>query len=118
MVYLMGLLYIAAGLYHFKNPKMYLKIMPPYLPFHLPLVYISGFAEIILGVGVLFEPTRVFAAWGTILLLLAIYPANVYMWTHQVKFLGKSIPAWGHLLRLFTQLGLIFWAYLYTSRQV
>lgn len=77
---LMALLYIVAGLLHFIKPKMYLKIMPPYLPAHLPLVYLSGVAEILLGIGLLIPALQVYAAWGVILLLIAVFPANVYMY--------------------------------------
>ena len=110
----MGVVYIVAGLYHFINPKVYLKIMPPYLPLPLPLVYLSGAAEMICGASLFFPETRSLAAWGIVLILIAVYPANIYMWTHNIKIAGKALPLWGHILRLLAQMGLIFWAYCYT----
>jgi uncharacterized membrane protein len=110
----MGALYIAAGIYHFINPKLYLRIMPPYIPWHKELIFLSGVAEVVVGVGLFFDVTRSIAAWGTILLLIAIYPANIYMYTSKVKIGKTDIPLWGHILRFFAQLGLIFWAYTYT----
>ena len=61
------------------NPDFYMKIMPPYLPFHLALVHLSGLAEILLGIGLIYSPKRQYAAWGIIALLLAVFPANVYL---------------------------------------
>ncbi len=77
--YFFGVLYLLAGAMHFVNPDFYLKIMPPYLPFHLGLVYISGVAEILLGLGLIYKPTRQIAAWGIIALLIAVFPANIYL---------------------------------------
>lgn len=77
--YLFGVLYILAGCLHFYTPDFYLKIMPPYIPFHLELVYLSGVIEILLGIGLLYKPTRKWAAWGIIALLIAVFPANIYL---------------------------------------
>lgn len=115
MVYLMGLMYIAAGVNHFLNPQLYLRIMPKYLPYPQMLNYISGLAEIILGIGILFESTRSISAWGIILLLIAVYPANFYMYTAQIHIGKFKIPTWMHIIRFFAQLALIVWAYAYTS---
>ena len=59
--WLMGLFYIAAGVNHFVAPGFYLPMMPPYLPWHEPLVLLSGVAEVAVGVGVLIPQTRVMA---------------------------------------------------------
>ncbi|WP_317174860.1 DoxX family protein [Pararhodonellum marinum] len=106
----MATLYVMAGIMHFVKPKVYLRIMPPYLPNPKLLNKIAGLAEIILGLGLLHESTRSLAAWGIILLLVAVFPANLYM--YQKK--SKGIPEWALLIRLPLQLVLIFWAYLYT----
>lgn len=113
-LFIMAGLYFVAGVNHFLKPKIYLKIMPPYLPKPELLNYLSGLAEIILAIGLLFEPSRKVSAWGVIALLVAIYPANLYMWTSKMKLFNKVIPTWGHILRLFAQLALIYWAYVYT----
>lgn len=77
--YFFGVLYILAGALHFINPEFYLKIMPPYLPWHLPLIYLSGIAEIVLGIGLLLPKSREMAAWGVIALLILVFPANIYL---------------------------------------
>ena len=74
----MSLFYIFAGAHHFANTDWYMKIMPPYLPYHKELIYLSGVIEIILGSMLLFEKSRFLAGWGLILLLIAVFPANIY----------------------------------------
>lgn len=86
--------------------------MPPYLPWHLALVYISGVAEIGLGALLLFEQWSVLAAWGLMALLIAVFPANIHMALHPALFSWASpINLW---LRLPLQGVLIAWAYWYT----
>lgn len=112
-LYLMSFLYIAAGIYHFINPRMYMKIMPSYLPYHLPLVYISGICEIVFGALLIPEATRPIAAWLIIVLLIAIFPANIQM---AINFKRKKHRfLWMALIRLPLQLLLIWWAWQYTK---
>ncbi len=101
-------IYLAAGVLHFVRPEVFVRIVPPYLPWHTALVYASGAAEVILGVLVLVPATRRYAAWGIIALLIAVFPANVHMAANMQDFPG--IPAWGLYLRLPVQLLLIAWA--------
>lgn len=108
---LMAAMYIIAGIFHFVKPKAYLRIMPRYLPSHKMLVYLSGFAEILLGVGLLFEQTRTFAIYGIILMLLLFLMVHFYMLSS--KKAGAGIPVWLLLLRLPLQFVLIWWAYFY-----
>ena len=109
---IMGVLYIAAGTLHFIATRTYMGIVPSYLPAHRELVYVSGAAEILGGIGILPEQTRRVAAWGIILLLVAVFPANVTMITEHQRF--PSVPLWAAWLRLPLQLPLIYWAWLYT----
>lgn len=95
--YVMGVFYIIAGFMHFLFPASYLKIMPTMLPYPLMLVYLSGAAEVLCGMGLLFNETRVAAAWATIVLLLAIFPANINMAMHPGQF---DIAPWILNLRL------------------
>jgi uncharacterized membrane protein len=67
-------LFIDAGANHFLNTPFYVSIMPPYLPWHLALVYLSGVAEMGLGALLLFEQWSVLAGWGLIALLIAVFP--------------------------------------------
>jgi len=110
-LYVMAVLYIAAGVNHFTNTKMYMRIMPQYIPFKL-IVLISGIIEILLGVFLLLPAISIYAAWGIIGLLIAVFPANVHHLTSsaKVKGAGKAVL----VLRLPLQALLMYWAYWYT----
>ena len=71
--------FIYTGIHHFVNPDFYLSIMPPAFPLHAEAVYISGFFEVVGGVCVLIPRLRKIAGWGLVALLVAVYPANIYM---------------------------------------
>jgi len=108
----MGFLYIAAGITHFVSPRFYIKIVPPYLPYPEALVALSGVAEIVLGTLLFIPPTRIWAAWGLILLLIAVFPANLYM-AYGTPF--EAMSPWLRWGRLPLQVVLISWAYQYTK---
>lgn len=118
LLWLMALFYMVAGVLHFVFPEPYLKIMPPYLPWHLALVYLSGVAEVGLGALLLWPATRRLAAIGVILLLIAIFPANLHMALHHVQLPGlppaSPFALW---MRLPLQLVLIAWAAWYIPRE-
>ncbi len=101
--------YIFAGLNHFLDPGFYLAIMPPYLPAHLQLIYVSGFFEIMGGLGVLSPRVRSQAGWGLVFLLVAVFPANLHMAIYPEQF--PDIPNALIYGRLPLQLLLIAWAY-------
>jgi uncharacterized membrane protein len=104
-----GLLFVAAGANHFLMPKPYLSMMPSYLPAHAALVQISGVAEILGGLGVLFASTRRLSAWGLILLLVAVFPANLNAAFH--GWPGVSVSGWVLWFRLPLQAVFIWWVY-------
>jgi uncharacterized membrane protein len=106
---LISLLFIAAGINHFVSPGVYLKIMPEYLPWPLPLVYLSGFVEVVGGVGVAVPRLRRAAGWGLIALLIAVFPANIHMAVHAGQF--PNIPNWALIVRLPLQGLLIAWVW-------
>ncbi len=112
---LMAVFYIFAGVNHFRNPAFYLRMMPPYLPAHEWLNYISGAAEILLGVLLLVPRSTRWAAWGVIALLIAVFPANLHMALHPEQF--ADVPRIALYLRLPVQLLLILWAYWYTRQE-
>lgn len=112
--YLLCLFFVGAGVMHFVRPEFYLKIMPPYLPWHLGLVYLSGVAEIALGLLVVIPKYTRLAAWGLIALLLAVFPANIYLATHP-ELMPNASPT-VHLMRLPFQLVFIAWAWWFTRR--
>jgi uncharacterized membrane protein len=116
----MGLLYVAAGVAHFVAPALLARIVPEELPAPRALVYLSGLAEVALGVGVLLPRTRRLSAKGLVLLLVAVFPANVNMAVRGVGL--ETVPerarpvataaAW---LRHPLQAALIAWAWSYAS---
>jgi uncharacterized membrane protein len=119
LLFPMAAAYVVAGVAHFVAPDGFVQIVPPFLPAPLLLVSLSGAAEIALGLGVLHPRTRRLAAWGLIALLVAVFPANVYMATSGVVVTGTPLGTldpsplvrWG---RLPFQPVLIAWAWWYT----
>lgn len=108
-VYLIALIFAAAGTAHFVWPSAFVRLVPPYLPAPYALVYASGAAELLGALGVVVPELRGYAGWGLIVLLLAVFPANVHMALHPADF-GR-IPAWTLYLRLPLQFALIGWIY-------
>ncbi len=108
-VYLIALLFAAAGTAHFVRPSAFARIVPPYLPAPYALVYVSGAAELLGALGLLVPGLRRYAGWGLLLLALAVFPANVHMALHPADFEG--IPAWALYLRLPLQVVLVGWIY-------
>jgi uncharacterized membrane protein len=117
LLWLMSAVYAFQGFNHILNPDFFLAIMPPGLPSPDWLNLLSGLAEIVLGVYLLEPRTRVFAAWGLIALLIAVFPANVYMALENVG-LPDGVPGTGNplvnWLRLPLQPLFIVWAWWYT----
>ncbi len=107
----MALLYILAGILHFVFPKMYQRIMPPWIPGKRAAVYFSGILEIILGGALFFSGSRTPALYGIVGLLLLFMPVHIHMLRD--KHAGMGLPAWFLWLRLPLQGLLIYWALLY-----
>jgi uncharacterized membrane protein len=102
-----GAAFVLVGIEHFREPQKFVEIVPPYFPFALFLVYLTGAMEIAGGLGVIYPETREIAARLMLLFLIAVYPANLYMWTNDVPFNGTRLSTNGHLLRLGIQFLLI-----------
>ena len=104
-------LYVFAGTNHFIKPKMYMRIMPRYLPNPKFLVLLSGISEILLGISLCFDPTRSLAIYGIIAMLV------VFLWIHFYMLSGEKastgIPKWILILRIPLQFGLMYWAWFY-----
>ena len=113
MKWLLGLLFAAAGVNHFLMPDKYVALVPPYLPWPLALVYLSGVAEVALGVLLLIPRFRSRAAWGLIALLIAVFPANLHMALNPEQF--PDIPPAALWVRLPLQGVLVAWAYWFTG---
>ena len=112
-IFVMSFFYIGIGIQHFLDPAWFVQIVPPYLPFHYQAVYLSGFFEILFGVVLLFKKTRYLGALGLILLLIAVYPANIYLAFNEApqQALGISsfMASWVRLPMQFILIGLAYW---------
>jgi uncharacterized membrane protein len=106
--YALVLLFVAAGVWHFRHPETYLRFMPPALPAPLALVYLSGLFEILGGLGLLPARTRRWAGYGLLALLVAVFPANVYLLQIHEQL---GIPGWLAWGRLPLQLPLLWWTW-------
>ena len=109
--WLLATLFIVAGILHFVRTDVFAAIVPPYLPAPELLVYVSGAFETIGGFGLLIPKFRQMACWGLILLLIAVFPANLYMATDPKAFVDAGIPLWALYLRLPLQVVLILWVW-------
>ena len=114
--WILAIVFVLAGIYHFVNPAIYLRIMPPYLPAHLLLIYLSGFFQIVLGVLLVVPKLTRRAAWGVVGLLIAVFPANIFMAMNTELFPEiNPILIW---LRLPLQFVMMAWAYWFTSEKL
>lgn len=98
--------FLIGGIAHFAMPEPFLRIMPPYIPFHLACVYISGAFELLGAIGLWIKPVRQLAGYGLMLLTVIVTLANVYMYQHPDLF--ASIPEWLLLVRFPIQVLLIW----------
>lgn len=107
---LLAMFFMAAGINHFVNSDIYVAMMPLYLPAHLELVYLSGLFEILGGMGVILSPTREWAGYGLIVLLIAVFPANIFMAMNPGKFTDIA-SVWALYARLPLQFLLLCWTF-------
>ena len=107
----MSLLYITVGVKHFINPDFFVTIVPPIIRWKEEVVLVSGFIEVLLGILLLFNQTRKLAAWGIILLLIAVLPANIYLYLSEIPREILSISKSQALFRIPFQIPLIIISY-------
>ena len=110
-LYIMAAMYVLAGVMHFVKPKMYMRIMPRYLPNHKALVFWSGIAEILLGVALCIPTFKAIAIYGIITMLLVFLLVHFYMLSSEKAAAG--IPKWILILRIPLQFLLMYWAWVY-----
>ncbi len=108
-LWILGALFIGAGCLHLIRPQTFMAIMPPQIPRPEWMVAISGVAEILGGLGLLIPATRPIARWGLVALLVAVFPANIYMALRHIEPAGMHIPAALLWARLPVQPLLIWW---------
>jgi uncharacterized membrane protein len=112
-LYIMAGMYIIAGLMHFIKPKVYVRVMPKYLPNHKALVYWSGIAEILLGIGLCVPMLKNSSIYGVIAMLSVFLMVHFYMLSGEKAAAG--IPKWLLILRIPLQFGLMYWAWMYLN---
>jgi uncharacterized membrane protein len=115
-IYFFGPAYIYIGIRHFTEPDFFLSIMPNYMSFHLELVYLSGFFEILFGIMILFKKSRVLGAKGLILLLIAVFPGNIYLAQSSLAQSLLGITQETAIIRLPFQGLFILFAYWFTKK--
>jgi uncharacterized membrane protein len=113
---LTALFFILAGANHFAKPRFYRSIVPSSFPSPAVLVVVSGIAEMAGGAGLLMDPLRRAAGWGLVALLIAVFPANIYMALHPDRVPDFHVAQWLLWLRLPLQGVLILWVW-YVSRE-
>src|SRR5690606_6203860 len=94
--YLIGILFVLAGMNHFRKPKIYERIMPPYIPAHSSMVMLSGIAEMILGFMIMNKNSQTAAAWGIIIMLLVFIPVHIYMLQNEEATI--KLPKWALII--------------------
>ncbi|MFK5981332.1 MAG: hypothetical protein QM499_00335 [Flavobacteriaceae bacterium] len=109
--YLLAVIFILGGVNHFRKPKLYERIIPPYLPAQNSLVLISGILEMLFGFMLITEENQSIGAWGIIILLVLFIPIHIYML--QDKKASLKLPKWVLIIRLPLQTALIYWVFIY-----
>src|ERR1051325_5689076 len=116
LFWLMPPLYILAGIYHFINPEFYNGLMPKWIPYHLPLVYISGIIEFLLGVLLIPKQTRKISAW-MIILMLTVFFFLIHIPMAFIFYKENNPRFWIAIVRLPIQFYLIWWALKFTRNR-
>jgi uncharacterized membrane protein len=113
IIYALAYFFLAAGINHFIAPEFYLPLIPPFFSYPELINVLSGIGEILLGLGIMYFPTRSRAAWGILILLIAFIPSHVYfIEIGSCIENGLCVPEWvGWVRLLIIHPILIFWAY-------
>ena len=112
----MSFLYIIVGIKHFVDVEYFVSIVPNYISWKKEAVFISGFFEILLGILLLFHKTRKIAAWGIIMLLIAVFPANIYLYVSEIPREILNISKIDALIRIPFQIPLIIISYWHSKK--
>lgn len=115
-IYVMSLLYIIVGIKHFVDVEYFVSIVPNYISWKKEAVFVSGFLEILLGILLLFHKTRKLASWGIILLLIVVFPANIYLYVSEIPRDILNISKRDALIRMPFQIPLIIISYWHSKK--
>ena len=116
-LFVLSFLYLSVGVKHFTNPNFFLAIMPPYIPYHKFMVYLSGILEIVFALMMVFKKTRFYGCWGIIFLLIAVFPANIYLYNSEIPQKILSITKHEALIRLPYQFPLLLFAFWHSKEK-
>ena len=116
-IIILSIFYINVGIAHFTNPEFFLVIMPPYIPHQDLFVYLSGFFELLFGLMIVFKKTRYYGGIGLLVLLIAVFPANIYLYQSSEAQEILNISKSGAFIRLFFQVPLIILAYWHAKEE-
>ena len=114
---MLAIFMVVAGLSHFFADGVYIKIYPALLPYPATMVYLTGIAEVLGGIGLLIPRVSQAAAWGFVLLFIAVYPANINMAVNHIHIDNIPDGNWFQAIRLPFQLVLIAWAWWLTRSE-
>ena len=115
-IYVMSFLYIIVGIKHFVDVEYFVSIVPTYISWKEEVVFVSGFFEILLGILLLFHKTRKLASWGIILLLIVVFPANIYLYVSEIPRDILNISKRDALIRMPFQIPLIIISYWHSKK--
>ena len=112
---LLAALFLFAGTVHLHNPEVFIPVMPPWIPLHLVCIQVSGIFELLGGFGLLIPVRKIqfLTGWGLALLLVAVFPANLYMAMAHVQIHGFPPQPWMAWARLPLQpilIAAVLWA--------
>jgi uncharacterized membrane protein len=96
--------FLVGGIAHFVATDTELRLVPPYIPWPLAAVWISGVFELIGASGLLALHTRRAAGIGLFVLTICVTPVHIYMLQRSDLF---GVPYWALLLRLPVQIALL-----------
>ena len=116
-IYTLSLFYINVGIAHFVSPDFFTVIMPPYIPYSTFFVFLSGFFEVLFGSMIIFKKSRYYGASGLCLLLIFVFPANIYLFQSYEAQEILNITKEGSFVRLFFQIPLLVLAYWHSKEK-
>ena len=116
---ILGVFFTLAGIQHFANPEFFNDIVPPWLPPNESFwTYASGVAELIVGPLLIWHRYRRIGALAAIALLIAVYPANIYMtWDWRDRELSERLVSYVRLPLQFVMIWVAYRIYLISPRQ-
>jgi uncharacterized membrane protein len=114
--YMLALLLFVAGIAHFIQPERFIVAMPPYIPFHYPVIILTGIIEIILAIGLLVPMFIKISAFMTAIYFVALILAHIHVSINNIEMFGINSPAllWS---RTAFQGVLIYWAFIIGKKQ-